>query len=585
MNSQKQENLLSLAMESTEEERIKSQILDVGIDNQEKRWEVIVKYHGNLEKIANDEIQVEILIAGYAIVTLPAFLLEALTELEEVEYIEKPKSLIYGVYEAKAESCILPISVPIGELSGKGVLLAVIDSGIDYFLEDFRNEKGSRILFLWDQSLSTGEQDEWRAPEGFYQGVEFTKEQIDRALLAETRQEALALVPSQDFSGHGTGVAAVAASSNPDRLLQGVAPGSNLLVVKLRPGKESGFPSTTELMRAVTYAIRKSLELNQPLVINLSFGNTYGSHDGSSLVERFLDNASEIGRTSICVGAGNEGNSGGHYSGNAKEVSLIELAVAERESTVNVQFWKSYEDEFTIVLVTPDKQEYRVEPERIPLRREVVFGETKILIYTGVPMPYSTKQEIFFVFLPLNEYIDSGIWGFRLEEKRIVDGKFQLYLPPALQRNNGTRFLVSNPQLTMTIPATSTRVVSVAAYNDITESYADFSGRGIQGGLSYLASEGNKPDIAAPGVGLLAAKAGGGTESYTGTSFATPMVAGSMALLMEWGMIRGNDPYLYGEKMKAYLRKGAKPIRGEVRYPNEKVGWGVLCVADSIPKE
>lgn len=585
MNSQKQENLLSLAMESTEEERIKSQILDVGIDNQEKRWEVIVKYHGNLEKIANDEIQVEILIAGYAIVTLPAFLLEALTELEEVEYIEKPKSLIYGVYEAKAESCILPISVPTGELSGKGVLLAVIDSGIDYFLEDFRNEKGSRILFLWDQSLSTGEQDEWRAPEGFYQGVEFTKEQIDRALLAETRQEALALVPSQDFSGHGTGVAAVAASSNPDRLLQGVAPGSNLLVVKLRPGKESGFPSTTELMRAVTYAIRKSLELNQPLVINLSFGNTYGSHDGSSLVERFLDNASEIGRTSICVGAGNEGNSGGHYSGNAKEVSLIELAVAERESTVNVQFWKSYEDEFTIVLVTPDKQEYRVEPGRTPLRREVVFGETKILIYTGVPMPYSTKQEIFFAFLPLNGYIDSGIWGIRLEEKRIVDGRFQLYLPPALQRNSGTRFLVSNPQLTMTIPATSTRVVSVAAYNDITESYADFSGRGIQGGLSYLASEGNKPDLAAPGVGLLAAKAGGGTESYTGTSFATPMVAGSMALLMEWGMIRGNDSYLYGEKMKAYLRKGAKPIRGEVRYPNEKVGWGALCVADSIPEE
>ena len=114
MNSQKQENLLSLAMESTEEERIKSEILNVGINNETKRWEVIVKYHGNLEKIANDEIQVEVLIAGYAIVTLPAFLLEALAELEEVEYIEKPKSLVYGLYEAKAKSCILPISVPVG---------------------------------------------------------------------------------------------------------------------------------------------------------------------------------------------------------------------------------------------------------------------------------------------------------------------------------------------------------------------------------------------------------------------------------------------------------------------------------------
>lgn len=585
MNSQKQENILSLAMESTEEERIKSRILNVGIDNEEKRWEVIVKYHGNLEKIANDEIQVEVLIAGYAIVTLPAFLLDALAELEEVEYMEKPKSLVYDLYEAKAKSCILPVSVPVGELSGKGVLIAVIDSGIDYFLEDFRNEEGSRILYLWDQSLTLEEQPEGKAPQGFFQGIEFSKEQIDQALEAGSRQEALKIVPSRDFTGHGTGVAAVAASSNPDNLLRGVAPESSLLIVKLRPGNDSGFPSTTEVMRAVTYAIRKSLELNRPLVINLSFGNTYGSHDGSSLLERFLDNASEIGRTGICVGAGNEGSSGGHFSGNVKETKFIELAVADRENTVNVQFWKSYEDEFDLVLVTPDKQEYPIELGTVPMRREVVFDETKILIYTGVPMPYSTKQEIFFAFLPMGEYINSGIWSFRLEEKKIVDGRFQMYLPPAVQRNNGTRFFLQSPQLTMTIPATSRRVVSVAAYNDVTQSYADFSGRGIQGGFSYLAAEGNKPDIAAPGVGILAAKTGGGTESYTGTSFAAPMVTGSMALLMEWGLIKGNDPYVYGEKLKTYLRKGAKPIRGEERYPNDKVGWGALCVADSIPQK
>lgn len=129
MNSQKQENLLSLAMTSTEEEREKSQILNVGIDNQTDRWEVIVKYHGNLERIATDEVQVELLIAGYAIVTLPAFFIPALAELEEVEYMEKPKSLIYGLYEAKQKSCIVGVSKPVGELDGSGVLLAVIDSG------------------------------------------------------------------------------------------------------------------------------------------------------------------------------------------------------------------------------------------------------------------------------------------------------------------------------------------------------------------------------------------------------------------------------------------------------------------------
>ncbi len=582
MNSQKQENLLSLAMESTREEREKSGILNIGVNENEERWEVIVKYHGNLERIASDEIQVELLIAGYAIVTLPAFLLEALAELEEVEYIEKPKSLVYGLYEAKQNSCIVPISIPVGDLSGKGVLIAVIDSGIDYFLEDFRNQGGSRILYLWDQAQEQDASKGWNAPKGFRNGVEFNKEQIDRALEAEDRQEALMIVPEQDFTGHGTGVAAIAASSNPDGLLQGVAPESELLIVKLKATEESDFPATTELMRAVTYVVRKSLELNRPLVVNLSFGNTYGSHDGSSLLERFLDNVSEIGRTCICVGAGNEGSSSGHYSANVKDVEEVELAIAEREATTNVQFWKSYEDVYGIVLIAPDRQEYRVELGREPGRQEFIFDQTKVLVFAGVPSPYSTKQEIFFVFLPVKDYINSGIWSFRFEKKKIVDGTFQMYLPPALQRNSGTRFFRQNPELTMTIPATSRRVISVAAYNDTIDAYADFSGRGRQGGFTYLATEGNKPDLAAPGVGILAARAGGGTDSYTGTSFATPMVTGSAALLLEWGIVKGNDRYLYGEKIKAYLRRGAKPIRGEQQYPNNKVGWGALCVNDSL---
>lgn len=583
MNSQKQENLLSLAMDSTREEREKSEILSVGVEEEEKRWEVIVKYHGNLERIAGDEVQVELMIAGYAIVTLPAFLLPALAELEEVEYIEKPKSLVYGIFEAKQNSCLTSVSVPVGELSGKGVLLAVIDSGIDYFLDDFRNQNGSRILYLWDQGQLPSPEKGWNPPEGFRTGTEFSKTQIDQALAAGSREKGLEIVPEQDFTGHGTGVAAIAASSNTQSLLQGVAPECELLIVKLKATKESDFPSTTELIRAVTYVVRKSLELNKPLVINLSFGNTYGSHDGSSLLERFLDNVSEIGRTVICVGAGNEGSSGGHFSANVKETEVVELAVAEKETTTNVQFWKSYEDLFSIILISPDKTEYRIETMDQPSRREFVFDQTKVLIYVGVPTPYSTKQEIFFVFLPRQTYINEGIWSFRLEKRKIVDGAFQMYLPPVLQRNNGTRFFRQNPELTMTIPATSTRVISVAAYNDSIEAYADFSGRGRQGGFSYLVTEGYKPDLAAPGVALMAVGVGGRTESYTGTSFATPMVAGSAALLMEWGIVKENDRYLYGEKLKAYLRKGAKPIRGEQQYPNNKLGWGALCVEQSIP--
>ena len=583
MNSEKQDNMLSLAMNSTKEEREQSKILSVGIEEQSNRWEVIVKYHGNLEQIANDEVWVETLIAGYAIVTLPAFLLPALAQLEEVEYIEKPKSLVYGVYEAKLNSCVIPLQIPLGDLSGEGVLLAVIDSGIDYYLEDFRNGNESRILYLWDQGQLTNPVRNMYPPRGFRNGVEYTREQINQALASGSREQAAQIVPQQDRSGHGTAVAAIAASSNSEILLTGVAPKTDLLVVKMAQTPESDFPATTQLLRGVTYAIRKALELNKPLVINLSFGNTYGSHDGSSLVERFLDAASEIGRTCICVGAGNEAASGGHYSFNVKERKEVEMAIAEKESTTNIQFWKSYEDEIILTLVAPNQQEFRVEMGAAAIRQEFIVADTKVLIYAGIPKPYSTKQEIFFVFLPLQQYIDAGIWRFRIEEKQVVDGAVQLYLPPALQRNTGTRFLLQTPQLTMTIPACATRVVSIGAYDDNLQSYADFSGRGRREGFSLLATEGGKPDLVAPGVGILAAKAGGGSDSYTGTSFATPMVSGSAALLMEWGLIRGMDPYLYGEKIKAYLRKGAKPLRGEENYPNDKVGWGALCVENSIP--
>lgn len=587
-NSQKQENLLNLALDSTEEERIQSEILNVGFDENTRRWEVIVKYHGDLERIANEEIDVEILLAGYAIVTLPEKYMEALADMEETEYIEKPKSLTYGLYEAKENSCINPAWQQERDLKGQGVLMAIIDSGIDYLLPDFQFNGESRILYLWDQSLPPDVEKGQRPPTGFRVGTEFDKTQIDAAIRAAIEKgnprEALQIVPQQDISGHGTGVAAVAASSNSSTLLEGVAPGCELLVVKLATTPENDFPGTTQLMRGITYALRKALELNRPLVINLSYGNSYGSHDGTSLLERFLDNASGVGRNVICVGCGNEGAGGGHIEGNVKETDRVELAVAERELTLNIQLWKSYEDRFGVVLVSPGGVRYEVLLDGRPGRQEVILGATKVLIYVGMPTPYSSLQELFFVFLPTETYVDSGVWEWQFTPEKIVSGNYQMYLPTAALRNSGTRFFQPTPNLTLTIPSTARAVISVAAYNDTLNAYADFSGRGLpESGQIYLDSEGGKPDLAAPGVGLLAARAGGGTDTYTGTSFATPMVSGAAALLMEWGIVQGNDPYLYGEKVKAFLRKGARPIRGEGSYPNNRVGWGALCLRESLP--
>ena len=174
--------------------------------------------------------------------------------------------------------------------------------------------------------------------------------------------------------------------------------------------------------------------------------------------------------------------------------------------------------------------------------------------------------------------MESGIWTFHLTPQRIVQGRYDFWLPSSAVMNFSTRFLRSTPDTTLTIPSSATKVITVGAYNSITNSYADFSGRGFT-----RLTDRAKPDLCAPGVGLMAPGNGGGYRSVTGTSFAAPMVTGSAALLMQWGIVEGNDPFLYGEKVKAYLRRGAKPLPGFEEYPNPQVGWGALCVRESIP--
>ena len=167
-----------------------------------------------------------------------------------------------------------------------------------------------------------------------------------------------------------------------------------------------------------------------------------------------------------------------------------------------------------------------------------------------------------------------------LTPRKIVDGHYEMWIPGEGTLNPGTGFLRPVSSTTLTNPATAMRPITVGAYDSLTFSHADFSGRGPLTGESASAV---KPDLVAPGVNVSTISVGGGVAEFSGTSFATPFVTGSAALLMEWGIVRGNDIYLYGEKVKAYLRRGAKPMPGFDEYPNEAVGYGRLCLAESIP--
>ncbi len=592
---QKLENILNLALETPEEEREQTESLNVGYSAETRSWELIVKYHGSLDRLREQNIVVEELIAGYAILTVPEALVDMVSDTPEIEYVEKPKRFYYGQTFPAGTSCFPPVTMRTPFLNGGGVLLAVLDSGITWDLEVFRKADGStRIRYLWDQTVSEemGDVRYGKMPDGFSLGTEYTAEEINAALQMPALDR-YRRIPSRDLSGHGTAVAGIAAGRSADGLYTGAAPEAELIVVKLglpgnSGGVEEGFPRTTEILRGVTYALWKARQLNMPLVINLSFGNSYGSHDGSSLLERFLDNASEIGKTVICVGSGNEGAARGHFAGNITRDSRVELAVGNYERSLNIQLWKNYSDVFRIRLQSPGGEEAELTTNIQGGKYTLKLEQTRILVYLGEPLPYAVAQEIYLEMIPVTgSYINAGIWTIRLEPVMTVTGQYYLYLPAGNGRGDSTGFYRSTPQVTLTVPSTAAKVITVGAYDPVYDTYADFSGRGYADStrtIGVAAAGLTKPDLVAPGVNIQAPDVYGTFTPTTGTSFATPIVSGAAALLMEWGIVRGNDPFLYGEKIKAYLRKGARPLRGEMEYPNDRVGYGRLCVADSLPQ-
>lgn len=578
MADQKLENQLNLALDVDEATREKTLDLNIGYSRETRTWELIVKYSGDIGRIAEElGIIVVPLQNEYAIITIREDYIDLLSNYEEIEYIEKPKGMFFAVNEGRSASCINPLQTSLYDLFGRGVLVAVIDSGIDYAHPDFRNEDGTtRIIDLWDQTIAGN------PPEGYSIGTLYTAEEINEALQAPSVSERLSIVPSTDLSGHGTHVAGICAGNGraSNGLYRGVASLSNLLIVKLGNAIGNSFPRTTQLMQGIDYAVKRAIELNMPLAINISFGNNYGSHDGNSLLENYISDIANRWKLNIVIGTGNEGSAGKHTGGilnrNTLATEVVEIAVGNYETTFNVQLWKNFADRFDIVLVSPGGVRVGPIQERLGSQRFYI-GRTEILLYYGEPQPYNGQQEIYIEFIPRDTYIEPGIWKIELIPRYIVVGNYDLWLPSGSTLNPDTRFLRPTEFTTLTIPSTAVRVISVGAYNAYNDSLAFFSGRGYPRNETSI-----KPDLVAPGVDITSCAPGGGYRTMSGTSMATPFVTGSVALLMEWGIVRNNDPYFYGEKMRAYLVAGARRLQIEATYPNPSLGFGALCLRDSF---
>ena len=583
MQNGKVDNQLLLAVELPEIERVETQELNTGYNEAEENWELIIKTEGELtDAMAQLGVGAPIRLRnGYTILNVPESRIDELAALPQVEYIEKPKKLYFDVANGIAASCILPVqrrdSFPQGRLSGNGVIVAVIDSGIDYAHPDFRNEDGStRMIGLWDMTLQPEAEN---PPPGDYRiGRYYTREAIDRALEL-SGAERLRELPSRDISGHGTAVAGIACGNG--RAMErnrGVAFESDILAVKL--GGTDVEARTTRLMIAVDFCISVALERLQPIVINLSYGNNYGAHNGASLVEQYLYSAANVWKSSIVIGSGNEGVAGHHASGrfskDDRTERIVEWTVDRGEQGFGLQLWFSYLDELEVSLIAPSGREYGPLQDSGTVQAAVLDG-TRVYFYLGEPKPYDASREYYFEFIPEGETVTTGIWRLRIRPVSIRDGRYDLWLPAAPVVGNAVRFLSPDPDTTLTIPSTVGNGITVGAYDVGADSVAFFSGRGyLPDGVTV------KPDIVAPGMNILTTAPGGGYSRQSGTSFAAPFVSGSAALLMQWGVVWGNDPYLYGEKLKAYLLRGARVLPGQIQ-PNTLSGWGALCVEGSLP--
>lgn len=523
-------------------------------NTEQNTTEVIVKYTGNLvDAVSELDATVEILSEDFAIVTLPVSNIDALYRLNETEYIEVPKRLYFSRFSSQRSACIYNDGIG-SELSGNGTIVGIIDSGIDIYNRDFADENGTRLLSVWDIS-GQGE-----PPEGFAKGVEYTQAEINSALSGGDT------INFTDSSGHGTAIAGIAAGNGRGSGYKGIAYEAQLVVVKL--GERDGFVRSTDIMRGLKYIKERADILNMPVAINLSYGTNDGSHDGSSLFEGYINEVADNTRCLICVAAGNEGAASHHYSGNFLDNQPVNFNVAGGTRNMYMSLWKSFSDDVGLIIKSPDGQTSGI----IRGTGGFQLENTNINMVFVEPTPYNTDTSIYINF----DGVAEGMWSLEFVPYNVVNGEFDIWLPVLEAVGRDTAFLNPQSDITITLPATAQKVFSVGGYNQLSESAVSFSGRGYTRKIVYI-----KPDVAAPAVNVPAPALGGGVDSFTGTSFAAPHATGAAALAMEWGIVRGNDLFLYGERLKSYFIKGA--VRYEnAQYPNEVFGWGRLCFARTM---
>lgn len=493
---------------------------------------------------------------GFGIVNIPTENLWRLASSDSIQYIELPKSLYTTDAQSNRAACVNTAREGYN-IRGEGVLIGFIDSGIDYTHPAFRNQDGTtRIDYIYDLSDN---------------GKVYNREIINTAL---QNQDPFTIVPSYDNTEHGTHVAGIAcAGGNINNAFYGVAPESSIAMVKCTRGQ---YALSTNIMRGLKFLVDKGKELAKPLVVNISLSTNDGAHNGSSLLEQYISTIATLERITIAIAAGNEGDAAHHIGGDLSGEKRVLINIAEDEAAVILNLYKPVLSEIAIRIISPTAATSGDIIVREGYSEGLIGRDRYQIFYTG-PKPFDLIGEISISLLTNGQYISSGQWEVRISLLNEYTGLFDIWLPISEGLNVNTKFLQPTVLNTLGIPATVSNIIAVGSYNYVTNNISSFSGRGRPAIFQTV-----RPDLVAPGENISSATPNRSFDTKSGTSMATPHVAGIAALMMEWGVVKRNDPYLYGERLKYYLVTSAKRPRTDVKYPDPSWGYGEVCLSSAI---
>lgn len=543
----------------------------------------IVAYGGNVDVTvaAYNPSCYEIVNSNFLVMHKP-LAKDFLADMDTYPYSVIPDVLGLLDTTSMEQSGILPVHYsPASGFRGNGIMLGIIDTGIDYTHPAFRFSNGStRIVSIWDQTIQSAQ-----VPQRFPYGTIYSRNDINEALASDDPME---LVPTMDREGHGTFMAGIMAGSE-DRANDfiGAEPEASIVAVKLKPAKEylrdyyivkegAIAYQETDIFMAVQYIMDEAVKYQMPVVICLGLGNTLNSHEGTSNLSQYLNAMNNITGICVVVAGGNELGLAHHYSGfiPARDDSdAVELKVGEHERGFQMELWGGLSDTFSVEIISPEGERIARSGTRLgqSQRIQLLFEDTEI--YIADKSAGLTSGRFLLVIQLRNP--SPGIWTFRVYGDRILNGRFNLWLPMEKFIQETTYFLNPDPDMTLTSAGTTSSTVVTANYNHYNDSLYVNSSRG------YTLSGFIKPDMAAPGVDVFGPVPGGGYGRRTGSSISAAHAAGAAALLFEWGLLRTIILNMDGNDVRRLLIQGTVQ-QGSYDYPNRGWGYGAMNLKNTF---